>query len=88
MSFRLTIARAMALFGLITAAGLAAVVFTGIYALSDVKVGGPHCILSSVGGPAPSRDAGISPGAGAGAPWVEARAGRSPASSRRRPDGR
>jgi methyl-accepting chemotaxis protein len=41
MRLRLTIARAMALFGLVTAAGLAAVVFTGIYALSDVKVGGP-----------------------------------------------
>jgi methyl-accepting chemotaxis protein len=41
MKLRLTIARAMALFGLVTAAGLAAVVFTGIYALSDVKVGGP-----------------------------------------------
>jgi methyl-accepting chemotaxis protein len=41
MGIRLTIARAMALFGLVTAAGLAAVVFTGIYALSDVKVGGP-----------------------------------------------
>src|SRR6476646_6278995 len=41
MKLRLTIARAMALFGLVTAAGLAAVVFTGIYALSEVKVGGP-----------------------------------------------
>jgi methyl-accepting chemotaxis protein len=41
MKLRLTIARATALFGLVTAAGLAAVVFTGIYALSDVKVGGP-----------------------------------------------
>ena len=41
MKFRLTIARAMVLFGLVTAAGLAAVVFTGIYALSEVKVGGP-----------------------------------------------
>ena len=41
MMFRLTIARAMALFGLVTAAGLAAVVFTGIFALSDVKAGGP-----------------------------------------------
>jgi methyl-accepting chemotaxis protein len=41
MKLRLTIARAMVLFGLVTAAGLAAVVFTGIYALSDVKVGGP-----------------------------------------------
>jgi methyl-accepting chemotaxis protein len=40
MKFRLTVARAMVLFGLATAAGLGAVVFTGIYALSDVKVGG------------------------------------------------
>ena len=41
MKFRLTIARAMVLFGLVTAAGLAAVVFAGIYALGEVKVGGP-----------------------------------------------
>jgi len=41
MKLRLTISRAIVLFGLITATGLAAVVFTGIYALSDVKVGGP-----------------------------------------------
>jgi len=41
MKLRLTIARAMVLFGLVTATGLAAVVFTGIYALSDVKIGGP-----------------------------------------------
>jgi methyl-accepting chemotaxis protein len=41
MKLRLTIARAMVLFGLVTATGLGAVVFTGIYALSDVKVGGP-----------------------------------------------
>src|SRR5437868_10877601 len=41
MKLRLTIARAVGLFGLVTGAGLAAVVFTGIYALSDVKVGGP-----------------------------------------------
>jgi len=41
MKLRLTIARAMVLFGLVTACGLAAVVFTGLYALSDVKVGGP-----------------------------------------------
>jgi hypothetical protein len=31
MKLHLTIARAMVLFGLVTAAGLAAVVFTGIY---------------------------------------------------------
>jgi methyl-accepting chemotaxis protein len=41
MKLRLTISRAIVLFGLIAATGLAAVVFTGIYALSDVKVGGP-----------------------------------------------
>src|SRR5215475_12437375 len=41
MKLHLTIARAMVLFGFVTATGLAAVVFTGIYALSDVKVGGP-----------------------------------------------
>jgi methyl-accepting chemotaxis protein len=41
MKLRLTIARAMVLFGLVTATGLAAVVFTGIYALGEVKVGGP-----------------------------------------------
>ena len=41
MKLRLTLSRAMLLFGLVTAIGLAAVVFTGIYALGDVKVGGP-----------------------------------------------
>ncbi len=41
MKLQLTIARAIVLFGLVTACGLAAVVFTGVYALSDVKVGGP-----------------------------------------------
>jgi methyl-accepting chemotaxis protein len=41
MKFRLTIARAIVLFGLVTAVGLAAVVFTGIYALGEVRVGGP-----------------------------------------------
>ena len=41
MTLRLTISRAMLLFGLVTATGLGAVVFTGIYAVSDVKVGGP-----------------------------------------------
>lgn len=41
MKLRLTISRAIVLFGLITATGLAAVIFTSIYALSDVKVGGP-----------------------------------------------
>ncbi|MET3843193.1 methyl-accepting chemotaxis protein [Bradyrhizobium sp. OAE829] len=41
MKFRLTITRAIVLFGLVTAIGLGAVVFTGIFALSEVKVGGP-----------------------------------------------
>jgi methyl-accepting chemotaxis protein len=41
MKLRLPLSRAMLLFGLVTAIGLAAVVFTGIYALGDVKVGGP-----------------------------------------------
>src|SRR4051794_39544461 len=41
MKLHLTIARAMVLFGLVIAVGIGAVVFTGIYALSDVKVGGP-----------------------------------------------
>ena len=41
MALRLTISRAMLLFGLVTATGLGAVVFTGLYALSDVRVGGP-----------------------------------------------
>jgi methyl-accepting chemotaxis protein len=36
----LTIARAMVLFGLVTAAGLAVVAFTGICALRDLKIGG------------------------------------------------
>jgi len=38
---RLTVSRAIVMFGLVTAIGLGAVVFTGVYALSDVKVGGP-----------------------------------------------
>jgi methyl-accepting chemotaxis protein len=41
MKFRLTITRAIVLFGLVTAIGLGAVVFTGIFALGEVKVGGP-----------------------------------------------
>ena len=41
MKLRLTITRAVVLFGLVTAIGLGAVVFTGIFALSEVKVGGP-----------------------------------------------
>ena len=41
MKLRLTITRAIVLFGLVTGIGLGAVVFTGIFALSEVKVGGP-----------------------------------------------
>jgi methyl-accepting chemotaxis protein len=41
MKLRLTITRAIVLFGLVTAIGLGAVVFTGIFALGEVKVGGP-----------------------------------------------
>jgi methyl-accepting chemotaxis protein len=41
MKLGLSLSGAMVLFGLVTAVGLGAVVFTGIYALSDVKVGGP-----------------------------------------------
>ncbi|MBR1148267.1 methyl-accepting chemotaxis protein [Bradyrhizobium sp. AUGA SZCCT0431] len=41
MKLRLTITRAIVLFGLVTAIGLGAVVFTGLFALSEVKVGGP-----------------------------------------------
>jgi methyl-accepting chemotaxis protein len=41
MRLRLSISRAMVLFALVTATGLGAVVFTGIYALSELKVGGP-----------------------------------------------
>src|SRR3979411_575493 len=41
MKLRLTIARAMVLFAMGPSTGLAAVVFTGIYALGEVKVGGP-----------------------------------------------
>src|SRR3954447_2451903 len=39
--FRLTISRAIVLFGLVTAMGLGAVIFTSNYALSELKVGGP-----------------------------------------------
>jgi methyl-accepting chemotaxis protein len=41
MSPRLTISRAITLFGFITALGLSAVIFTSNYALSELKVGGP-----------------------------------------------
>ncbi len=41
MALRLTISRAILIFGLITAAGLAAVIATGVYGLAQLKVGGP-----------------------------------------------
>ncbi len=41
MQPRLTISRAIVLFGLVTALGLGAVIFTSYYALSELKVGGP-----------------------------------------------
>jgi methyl-accepting chemotaxis protein len=41
MQPRLTISRAIVLFGLVTAMGLGAVIFTSNYALSELKVGGP-----------------------------------------------
>jgi methyl-accepting chemotaxis protein len=41
MSPRLTISRAITLFGLVTVLGLSAVIFTSNYALSELKVGGP-----------------------------------------------
>src|ERR1700752_5075977 len=41
MTLRLTISRAILIFGLITAAGLGAVIATSVYGLSQLKVGGP-----------------------------------------------
>jgi methyl-accepting chemotaxis protein len=41
MTLRLTISRAILIFGLITAAGLGAVIATGAYGLAQLKVGGP-----------------------------------------------
>jgi methyl-accepting chemotaxis protein len=41
MQSRLTISRAIVLFGLVTAMGLGAVILTSNYALSELKVGGP-----------------------------------------------
>ncbi len=41
MALRLTISRAILIFGLITAAGLGAVIATSIYGLAQLKVGGP-----------------------------------------------
>jgi hypothetical protein len=41
MKLRLTISRAIIVFGLVTAVGLASVIATSIYALTQLKVGGP-----------------------------------------------
>jgi methyl-accepting chemotaxis protein len=41
MMLRLTISRAILIFGLITAAGLGAVIATSVYGLAQLKVGGP-----------------------------------------------
>ena len=41
MRFNFTISRAIALFGLVTAVGFGAVIFTSVYALGELKVGGP-----------------------------------------------
>jgi methyl-accepting chemotaxis protein len=41
MTLRLTISRAILIFGLITAAGLGAVIATSVYGLAQVRIGGP-----------------------------------------------
>src|SRR5262245_47543840 len=41
MTLRLTISRAILIFGLITAAGLGAVITASVYGLAQLKVGGP-----------------------------------------------
>ena len=41
MKLRLTISRAILIFGLVTAAGLGAVIATSVYGLAQLKVGGP-----------------------------------------------
>src|SRR6478609_336737 len=41
MTLRLTISRAILIFGLVTALGLGAVIATSVFALSQLKVGGP-----------------------------------------------
>src|SRR3954467_9713146 len=41
MTLRLTISRAILIFGLVTALGLGAVIATSVYGLSQLKVGGP-----------------------------------------------
>jgi methyl-accepting chemotaxis protein len=38
---RFTISRAINLFGLVTAFGFGAVIFTSVFALNELKVGGP-----------------------------------------------
>src|ERR1700681_4121248 len=40
MKFGISISRAIALFGIVTAISLGTIIFTGVYALSEVKVGG------------------------------------------------
>jgi methyl-accepting chemotaxis protein len=41
MKFGISISRAIALFGIVTAISLGTIIFTGVYALSELKVGGP-----------------------------------------------
>src|SRR6266576_298072 len=41
MKFGISISRAIALFGIVTAVSLGTIIFTGVYALSELKVGGP-----------------------------------------------
>ncbi len=41
MKLRLTISRAILIFGLVTALGLGAVIATSVYGLAQLKVGGP-----------------------------------------------
>ena len=41
MKLRLTISRAILIFGLVTATGLGAVIATSVYGLAQLKVGGP-----------------------------------------------
>src|SRR6188768_4020743 len=41
MTLRLTISRAILIFGLVTATGLGAIIATSVYGLTQLKVGGP-----------------------------------------------
>src|SRR5260370_27970837 len=41
MKFGISISRAIALFGVVTAISLGTIIFTSVYALSELKVGGP-----------------------------------------------